>query len=178
MKKLSLDALNRLTVEDYREAKKFPLVVILDNIRSMNNVGAFFRTCDAFRIEKLFLCGYTPLPPHREITKSALGAENAVYWEHAERTQDLVAQLKQKGYLVLAIEQAEKSTPLHQFRWTGKDRLAIVFGNEVSGVDDDVMELADGCLEIPQYGTKHSLNVSVTGGIVLWQLVSGNLMKR
>ncbi|GAA4443506.1 RNA methyltransferase [Ravibacter arvi] len=178
MKKLSLDSLNRLTVEDYREAKKFPLVVILDNIRSMNNVGAFFRTCDAFRIEKLFLCGYTPLPPHREITKSALGAENAVDWEHAERTQDLVAQLKQEGYQVLAIEQAEKSTPLHQFQWTGEDRLAIVFGNEVSGVDDDVMELADGCLEIPQYGTKHSLNVSVTGGIVLWQLVSGNLMKR
>ncbi len=179
MKKLSLEELNRISVEEFREVEKFPIVVVLDNIRSMNNVGAFFRTSDAFRIEKLYLCGFTPCPPHREITRSALGAEQAVTWSHAEHTAQLVNQLKEEGYRVFAVEQAEESTTLHQFQLkTGNDRIAVVFGNEVSGVDDEVMALVEGSLEIPQFGTKHSLNVAVSGGIVLWQLLVQYLTKR
>ncbi|ODS78559.1 MAG: RNA methyltransferase [Cytophagaceae bacterium SCN 52-12] len=178
MKKLILDDLNRLSVEEFKKAEKFPLVVILDNIRSMNNVGSFFRTCDAFRIEKLYLCGYTPCPPHREIARSALGAEQSVEWEHAENTSQLAGRLKQEGYRVVAIEQAEGSLALDTFTWDGATRLAIVFGNEVNGVDEEVMKVADGCIEITQYGTKHSLNVAVTGGIVIWKLTNAYLTKR
>ena len=178
MKKLVLEELNRLSVEEFKEAEKFPLVVLLDNIRSMNNVGSFFRTCDAFRVDKLYLCGYTPCPPHREITKSALGAEQSVEWEHAESTVRLVQQLKLDGYRVLAIEQAEESVALEMFTWEGTAPLAIVFGNEVGGVDEEVMEVVDGCIEITQYGTKHSLNVAVTGGIVIWKMINLNLTKR
>ncbi len=178
MKKLSLDELNRLSVQEFKEAEKFPVVVVLDNIRSMNNVGAFFRTCDAFCVDKLYLCGYTPCPPHREIARSALGAEQSVEWEHAERTQDLVARLREEGYRVMAVEQAEGSVSLETFQWDNTERLAVIFGNEVSGVEDGVMGLVDGSLEIPQYGTKHSLNVAVSGGIVLWQLISVYLTKR
>ncbi len=178
MKKLVLEELNRLSVDEFKEAEKFPLTVILDNIRSMNNVGSFFRTCDAFRADKLYLCGYTPCPPHREITRSALGAEQAVEWEHAESTFQLAGRLKQDGYKVLAIEQAEQSVALETFTWDGQAPLAIVFGNEVDGVGEEVMKVADGCIEIAQYGTKHSLNVAVTGGIVIWQLINAYLTKR
>lgn len=178
MKKLSLEELNRLSVQEFKEAGKFPVVVLLDSIRSMNNVGAFFRTCDAFRIGKLFLCGYTPCPPHREISRSALGAELSVEWEHSESAAELVKRLKGEGYRVLAAEQAEGSTALEDFHWEAPAPLAVVFGNEVNGVSGEVMELADGSLEIRQYGTKHSLNVAVSGGIVLWQLIVLYLTKR
>lgn len=178
MKKLVLDELNRLSVEEFKEAEKFPVVVILDNIRSMNNVGSFFRTCDAFRIDKLYLCGYTPCPPHREIARSALGAEQSVEWEHVGTTSVIVNKLKSEGYKVMAIEQAEGSLALEAFTWNGAARLAIVFGNEINGVDDEVMKVADGCIEVAQYGTKHSLNVAVTGGIVIWQLINAYLIKR
>ncbi len=178
MKKLTMDNLNRLSVEEFREAEKFPVVVILDNIRSMNNVGSFFRTCDAFRVSKLFLCGYTPCPPHREITRSALGAEQSVEWEHAESTSQLAERLKRDGYKVMAVEQAEGSLPLEAFTWDAPGPLAVVFGNEVNGVDEEVMKVADGCIEITQYGTKHSLNVAVSGGIIIWQLVNAYLTKR
>jgi len=176
--KLISDDLNRLSVEEFKEAEKFPVVVILDNIRSMNNVGSFFRTCDAFRIDKLYLCGYTPCPPHREITRSALGAEQSVGWEHADSASELTGRLKREGYRVMAVEQAEGSLALDAFTWDEATRLAIVFGNEVNGVDDEVMQVADGCIEITQYGTKHSLNVAVTGGIVIWKLVNAYLTKR
>jgi 23S rRNA (guanosine2251-2'-O)-methyltransferase len=178
MKKLSLDELNRISVEEFKEAAKFPVIVILDNIRSMNNVGAFFRTSDAFRIQKMYLCGYTPCPPHREISRSALGAELSVSWEHVAETGEIVTRLKSEGCRVMAIEQAEGSVMLEDFDLDDSTPLAVVFGNEVSGVDDEVMKLVDGCLEIRQFGTKHSLNVSVTGGIVLWSLVMKYFLKR
>lgn len=171
MKKLSLDELNRITVQEFKQAPKHPIVVVLDNIRSMNNVGSFFRTGDAFRIEKIYLCGFTPTPPHREISRSALGAELAVDWEKAEDTTSVLHFLKKNGYQIMAVEQAEGSIELERFEWDTDQPLAIIFGNEVTGVDDKVMALVDGSLEISQYGTKHSLNVAVSGGIVLWQLL-------
>lgn len=172
MKKLSLEELNRISIEEFKSAEKHPVVVILDNIRSMNNVGSFFRTGDAFRVEKLYLCGITPTPPHREISRSALGAELSVDWEQADDTATIIHRLKAGGYQVMAVEQAEGSWALEEFDWDIRKPLAVVFGNEVSGVDDRVMELVDGSLEIRQYGTKHSLNVSVSAGIVLWQLLN------
>lgn len=170
MKKLKLEELNRLSVEEFKEAPKTPLVLVLDNVRSMNNVGSAFRTADAFALEKVYLCGITGTPPHREIQKTALGAEQAVEWEYAGDTAELCQRLQAEGYQILAIEQAEGSTMLHQFIPSKDQKYALVFGNEVFGVDDKVMELADGCLEIPQYGTKHSLNISVSIGVVVWQL--------
>ena len=172
MKKLKLEELNRLSVEEFQEAEKAPLVLVLDNVRSMNNVGSAFRTADAFALEKLYLCGITATPPHREIQKTSLGAEQAVAWEHAESTAKLCKKLQEEGYTVLAVEQAEGSTMLHQFIPAKGSKYALVFGNEVFGVDDAVMQLADGCLEIPQFGTKHSLNISVSIGVVVWQLKS------
>lgn len=178
MKKLSLEELNRISVEEFKESEKFPVIVILDNIRSMNNVGAFFRTSDAFRVQKIYLCGYTPCPPHREISRSALGAELSVDWEHAEETSEVVTRLRKEGCRVMAIEQAEDSEKLEHFDFDFSSPLAVVFGNEVSGVDEKVMGLVDGCLEIQQFGTKHSLNVAVTGGVVLWSLITSFLTKR
>lgn len=173
MKKLKLEELNRLSVEEFKEAPKTPLVLVLDNVRSMNNVGSAFRTADAFALEKVYLCGITATPPHREIQKTALGAEQAVAWEHAADTAALCKKLKAEGYLVLAVEQAEGSIMLQHFKPAPNQKYALVFGNEVFGVEDTVMELADGCLEIPQYGTKHSLNISVSIGVVVWQLAKG-----
>lgn len=175
MKKLKLEELNRLSIEEFQEAEKTPLVLVLDNVRSMNNVGSAFRTADAFALEKLYLCGITATPPHREIQKTSLGAEQAVSWEHAENTATLCRQLQEDGYTVLAVEQAEGSTKLHRFSPKKGVKYALVFGNEVLGVDDAVMQLADGCLEIPQFGTKHSLNISVSIGVVVWQLKAGLL---
>lgn len=175
MKKLKLEELNRLSIEAFKEAEKNPVVVVLDNVRSMNNVGSAFRTADAFALEKIYLCGITATPPHREIQKTSLGAEQAVAWEHAKDTAELCQQLKADGYQVLAIEQAAGSTMLDKFSPEPGQRYALVFGNEVFGVDDKVMEIADGCLEIPQFGTKHSLNISVTIGVVAWQFVAGRL---
>ena len=170
MRKLSLDELNRLSVGTFRASEKFPVVVVLDNIRSLNNVGSFFRTADAFRI-----CGYTPTPPHREITRSALGAELAVSWEKYEKTSDALHELKAQGYTVLAVEQAEGSQLLHRFDVEKTKRYALVFGNEVEGVADELIPQVDGCIEIPQFGTKHSFNVAVSAGIVLWGFISKNL---
>lgn len=178
MRKLLIEEMNRLSVEEFKESDKFPFVILLDNIRSLNNVGSFFRTADAFRAQKLILCGYTQNPPHREITKSALGAENSVIWEKAENTLDVVKKLKAAGYIVLSVEQAEGSTLLQNFELEKNVPYAFVFGNEVEGVADDVIAASDGCIEIPQFGTKHSFNVSVSAGIVLWEFVRKNLTQK
>jgi len=171
MKKLSLDELNRLSVEAFKKADKNPIVLVLDNVRSLNNVGAAFRTGDAFRVEKLFLCGITGTPPHRDIHKTALGATESVAWEYRENTLDLIRELRQDGYQVCVLEQASHSIPLNRFHPKPGRPYALVFGNEVFGVQEDVVLAADHVLEIPQLGTKHSLNISVTIGIALWDLV-------
>lgn len=174
-RKLQIEEMNRLSVDEFKEADKFPFVIVLDNIRSLNNVGSFFRTADAFRAEKLFLCGYTPHPPHREITKSALGAELSVSWEKTDDTLETLRQLRIQGYKIVAIEQAEGSTLLHRFVSDPAEKYAFIFGNEVEGVNEEAIELSDMCLEIPQFGTKHSFNVSVSAGIIFWEFVRGKI---
>ena len=169
MRKLKVTELNRLTPEAFKESKKIPLIVVLDHIRSLNNVGSVFRTSDAFRVEAIYLCGITAVPPHPEIHKTALGAEFTVDWKYFKNTQDAVNDLHKDGYVVLAIEQCEGSTMLDDLILEKDKKYAIVFGNEVKGVQQEVVNSCDGCIEIPQYGTKHSLNVSVTAGIVLWE---------
>ncbi len=164
-KKLSLDELKRLNLEQFYKAPKLPIVVILDNIRSLNNVGSFFRTCDAFRIEKLYLTGGTGCPPNKEIYKTALGAENSVNWEYVTDIAEIITQLSQSGYKIVAVEQTQNSIPLTDF--LPEPKTALIFGNEVEGVYDFVVNSADFCIEIPQYGTKHSLNVAVSAGIVI-----------
>jgi 23S rRNA (guanosine2251-2'-O)-methyltransferase len=176
MKKLKLDELNRLSVEEYKNAEKHPIVLVLDNIRSMHNVGAAFRTGDAFKVEKVYLCGVTARPPHREIHKSALGAEDSVAWEYFAKSSDAIAKLKEKGYVIASVEQAQGSQMLQNFIPDKDKKYAFVFGNEVFGVEDEVIALTDICLEIPQFGTKHSFNVSVTMGIVLWDYASKVLL--
>jgi tRNA G18 (ribose-2'-O)-methylase SpoU len=168
MRKLKITELNRIDRESFKAAKKIPLVVVLDNVRSLHNAGAVFRTSDAFPVESVYLCGITATPPHAEIHKTALGAEDSVTWKYVENTCDAVNELKRNGYTVLAVEQAEESTMLDAFRPDEEKRYAVVFGNEVKGVQQQVMDLCDGCIEIPQFGTKHSLNVSVAAGIVIW----------
>ncbi len=170
MKKLSMDELCRISVEEFKESDKIPLVVVLDNIRSLNNIGSVFRTADAFRVAKIMLCGITATPPHRDIHKTALGAENSVEWKYYENTIDCIADLKAAGYKVYAVEQADESVSLQSFQVMENDRIAVIVGNEVDGVDDDVIQASDGCIEIPQYGTKHSLNVSIATGIVIWDV--------
>jgi tRNA G18 (ribose-2'-O)-methylase SpoU len=172
MRKLSMDELNRKSVDDFKLADKKPVIVVLDNIRSMHNVGSVFRTSDAFLVEAICLCGYTPQPPHRDINKTALGATETVDWLFFEKTTDAVKALKEKGYKVYAIEQVENSISLQKFP-SNNESIAVVFGNEVEGVDDEVLKLVDGSIEIPQLGMKHSLNISVAAGIVLWKLVWG-----
>lgn len=164
--------MNRITVEEYQSAEKMPLVVVLDNVRSMHNVGSVFRTCDAFRAEGVVLCGITATPPQNEIHKTALGAEESVGWQYTEDTCEAVRRLQAEGYTVLAVEQCEGSTMLpltHADIITPEKKYAVVLGNEVHGVQQEVINLCDGCLEIPQFGTKHSLNVSVTAGIIIWE---------
>ncbi len=175
MKKLSMDELNRLSPEEFKSTDKIKIVIVLDNIRSMHNVGSVFRTADAFAVEKIVLCGITARPPHRDIEKSALGATNSVIWEYEEETLDAVIKLKEKGYQVLAIEQTEESAELDGFEFAYNSPYAIIFGNEVEGVQQKVVDACDGCLEIPQFGTKHSFNVSVTAGIVMWQVHTSHL---
>ncbi|NIJ51761.1 RNA methyltransferase [Dyadobacter arcticus] len=175
MRKLGIEEINRLTVEEFKGSEKFPFVIVLDNIRSLNNVGSFFRTADAFRAKKIILCGYTPCPPHREITRSALGAELSVDWQSDVDTIEVVRELKAEGFKVWCVEQAEGSIYLQNFNPEPGMPHAFVFGNEVEGVQDEVIELSDGCLEIPQFGTKHSFNVSVSAGIVLWDFVKKGL---
>ena len=170
MRKLSMDELGRKSVEEFKNAAKNPIIVVLDNIRSMHNVGSVFRSADAFLVEAIFLCGYTPQPPHRDIQKTALGATETVDWLYFETTSDAVTQLKTKGYYVYAVEQAAESISLEKITVKPRENIAIVMGNEVEGVQDDVLMMVDGCLEIPQAGMKHSLNISVAAGIVLWEL--------
>jgi len=170
MRKLKNNELGRISVETFKETPKTPLIVVLDNIRSLNNIGSVFRTSDAFLIEKIYLCGITATPPHREIHKTALGATDSVDWEYVEDTLMLVEKLKSDNVKVLAIEQAENSTMLDEFIPKKNQKYAIVMGNEVKGVQQTVVSAADGCIEIPQLGTKHSLNISVSCGVVLWDL--------
>jgi len=177
MKKLSMDELNRLSTEEFKEIEKFPYILILDDIRSMNNIGSVFRTGDAFKVEKIYLCGITATPPHREIQKTALGADETVVWEHVENVLALVKKLKSEGVIVVAVEQVENSISLLSFEPAENQKYAFVFGNEVFGVNQSVVEQTDFCLEIPQYGTKHSLNISVTVGVVAWDFVSKVLRK-
>jgi 23S rRNA (guanosine2251-2'-O)-methyltransferase len=175
MRKLDVEEMGRLTVEEFKESDKFPFVIVLDNIRSLNNVGSFFRTADAFRAQKIVLCGYTQEPPHREITRSAIGAELSVDWEKSADTLDAVIKLRAEGYRIWCVEQVEGSVLLQNFNPVPGVPHAFVFGNEVEGVSDDVIKISDGCVEIPQFGTKHSFNVSVSAGIVLWDYVRKNL---
>jgi 23S rRNA (guanosine2251-2'-O)-methyltransferase len=165
-RKLKNQELNRLTISQYKEVKKTPLIVVLDNVRSMNNVGSVFRTSDCFRIEKIILCGITAQPPHRDIRKTAIGAEESVPWEYYESTEEAVAKLKGEGYKIISVEQAENSVTLEEF--IPKENSAIVFGNEIDGVMDSIVQQSDECVEIPQFGTKHSFNIAVSAGIVLW----------
>ena len=170
MRKLKNNELNRLTVTEFKQTKKTPIIVVLDNIRSLNNVGSVFRTSDAFLIEKIYLCGITATPPNKEIHKTALGATESVDWEYVEDTLELVNKLKLENIKVLAIEQAENSTKLNTFYPKENQKYAVIMGNEVKGVQQDVVNASDLCIEIPQLGTKHSLNNSVTTGVVLWDL--------
>ena len=173
--KLQNEELNRITNQEYQESKKVPVVLVLDNVRSQNNVGSAFRTGDAFRIEKIYLCGITSTPNHREVHKTALGAEDVVAWEHNPNTLEVINKLKAEGYKILSVEQAEDSTSLETVKINLDEKFALIFGNEVKGVSQDVVSASDACLEIPQLGTKHSFNISVTIGIVLWQLMSPHI---
>jgi len=170
MRKLSMDELNRKTVEEFKQAEKNKIIVLLDNIRSAYNVGSIFRTADAFLIECIFICGYTPPPTHRSVHKTALGAVDTVDWMQFENIEDAINQLKENEYDVYAIEQAEQSITLEKFVLQSNKKVAVIFGNEVTGVQESAMQMCDGCIEIPQHGMKHSLNVSVAAGIVLWKL--------
>lgn len=171
MKKLSMDELQRSSIKDFKDSEKYPLVVVLDSVRSMSNVGSIFRTCDGFAVEKLYLCGITAQPPHKEITKTALGATESVDWEYHQDVVELVNQLKNEHYKVFLIEQTDNSIMLDQFQYQPQDKIAIVLGNEVFGVDEKLLPICDGVIEIPQYGTKHSFNVTIAGGIVIWEMV-------
>ena len=187
MRKLRTIEMNRLTVEEFKEAEKLPLIVVLDDVRSLYNVGSVFRSCDAFRVEAVYLCGITATPPNAEIHKTALGGEDSVDWEYFKTTEEAVEKLKEKGYFVYSIEQVEGSTKLQNLSEAHSKLIqtslesgeqensslpsgcAVIFGNEVKGVKQNIVDMSDGCLEIPQFGTKHSLNVSVTAGIVVWE---------
>lgn len=172
MKKLKTTELGRLSIDEYKSADKHPIVVVLDGIRSLNNVGSAFRTSDAFAAQKLFLCGITGTPPHRDINKTAIGAQDSVEWEHFQNITDCIAQLKSDGYIIVAVEQTDSSTDILEFTPTTDKKYAYIFGNEVFGVSDEALAECDLCLEIPQYGTKHSLNISVTLGVVLYDYIS------
>ena len=167
--KLTTEQLNRLDINDFRESIKLPLVVVLDNLRSQHNTGSIFRTADAFRIEAIHLCGITAIPPAREIHKTALGATESVQWKYFETTMESVLQLKNEGYIIVGIEQTDKSSMIGDFKAETDKKYAIILGNEVHGISEEVLVLCDLCIEIPQYGTKHSLNVSVSAAIMIWE---------
>ncbi len=168
MRKLSMDELKRLNEDEFKKRKKFPLVLVLDNIRSMYNTGSIFRTADAFRIESILLCGITACPPNKEIEKTALGATRSMNWKYYKKTEEAVLKLKEEDYTIIAMEQVENSASLNSFQPEENNKYAVVFGNEVKGVQDNTLKLCDRFLEIPQFGTKHSFNVSVTAAIVIW----------
>ncbi len=170
MRKLLNDELDRLSVEEFKRVDKIPLTLVLDNVRSLNNIGSVFRTADAFRLEKIYLCGITATPPHREIHKTALGSTESVQWEYREETVDAISELKQTGYQIFSVEQAEGALLLDQVQLADNQKYALVFGHEIRGVAQRVVDMSDYCIEIPQYGTKHSLNISVAAGIVIWEM--------
>ncbi|MFP4025241.1 MAG: RNA methyltransferase [Thiohalospira sp.] len=169
MRKLKNSELQRLSIKDFKNAQKTPVVIILDNIRSLNNIGSVFRTSDAFLIEKIFLCGITAKPPHKDIHKTALGATESVEWEYIKDTNDVIDLLKKSGYIIISIEQTEKAVTLQDFNIEKTEKYALIFGNEVKGVQQKVVNKSDYSIEIPQFGTKHSFNISVSAGIVLWE---------
>lgn len=168
MRKLKLDELNRASVDEFKSQSKLPVTVVLDNIRSMHNIGSIFRTSDGFAVEQIYLCGITAQPPHREIEKTALGATQSINWAYFESPLQAIEKLRADGYQIIAIEQAEDSTMLNEFTPLNNNKYALILGNEVNGVSDEVMQQIDTCIEIPQFGTKHSFNVVVSAGIVLW----------
>ncbi|GMN05952.1 RNA methyltransferase [Croceitalea sp. MTPC5] len=172
MRKLANSELERLDIESFKKAKKTPVTVVLDNIRSLNNIGSVFRTADAFLISKIYLCGITAKPPHKDIQKTALGATDSVTWEYRENTMDVVKELQIGGVKVFSVEQVENAMMLHDVQVASHDTYAVVFGNEVKGVSQEVVSASDGVIEIPQFGTKHSLNISVSAGVVLWDFWS------
>ena len=170
-----MEELGRVSPEEYKAQSKNPVVLVLDNIRSMHNVGSAFRTCDAFNVEKLYLCGITATPPQKEISKTALGATESVEWAYVEQVSELAKQLKSEGYAIILVEQTDNSTMLQDFNFAQYEKLALFVGNEVFGISDELLPLCDAAVEIPQFGTKHSLNVAVATGIVLWEAVRGEL---
>ncbi len=178
MRKVRTIEMQRLTIEEFREADKLPLIVVLDDVRSMYNIGSIFRTCDTFRVEALYLCGICQTPPSTEIHKTALGAEDSVSWKYFKTTLEAVAELKKEGYQILSIEQVEHSTKLQIFIPQEGQRYAVILGNEVKGVHQEVVDISDGCLEIPQLGTKHSMNVSVTAGIIIYKFAETLILRR
>ncbi|MDZ4793528.1 MAG: RNA methyltransferase [Bacteroidota bacterium] len=175
MRKLSMEELGRKSVEEFRESDKNPIIVVLENIRSAYNVGSVFRSSDAFLVEAIYIVGYTSQPPHKEIKKTALGAEESVAWKHFETSAEAVADLREKGYNVYAVEQAEGSFKLNAIGFEPEEKIAVVFGNEKAGVEQSTISLCDGCIEIPQLGMKHSLNIATAAGVVLWELVRTKL---
>ena len=169
MRKLKLEELDRVSVAEFKKQDKVPLIIVLENIRSLNNIGTIFRTCDAFNVNSVYLIGITAQPPHREIQKTALGATESVEWEYFETSGQAIKILKSKGYKIFSIEQAEGSIPINEVSNITCDKMALFFGNEINGVDQVTIDISDACIEIPQFGTKHSLNVSVCAGIVIWE---------
>ena len=172
MRKLKNSELNRKSIEEFKQSQKTPIIIVLDNVRSLNNIGSVFRTSDALLIEAVYLCGITATPPHRELHKTALGAEDSVHWEYFKDTAEAVEKLKDNGFEIYSVEQAENSTSLEVFEVDANKKYALIFGNEVKGVQQKIVDSSDGCIEIPQFGTKHSFNISVSCGIVLWDLFS------
>ena len=172
MRKLKLDELNRATIAEFKAGEKLPVVVVLDNVRSIHNIGSIFRTADGFAVEQVCLCGITAQPPHREIEKTALGATQSINWTYYAEPLQAINQLREDGYRIIAVEQAENSIMLQNFNIIEGEKYALIFGNEVNGVSDEVMKMIDACIEIPQFGTKHSFNIVVSAGIVLWDLFS------
>ncbi len=169
MKKLLNEELNRKTLEEFRKAGKYPVMVVLDNVRSLNNIGSVFRTCDAFLMEGIILCGITATPPHREISKTALGATESVTWQYYSTTFEAIEHLRKQGYQLIAIEQTVNACRLHEFAFSQNEKYALIFGHEINGVDQEIVNRCDSAIEIPQHGTKHSLNIAVCAGIVLWE---------
>jgi 23S rRNA (guanosine2251-2'-O)-methyltransferase len=173
--KLSMDDLNRLSTQEFKAVEKTPVIAVLENIRSAYNVGSVFRTADAFLLDAIYITGYTCIPPHKEIKKTALGAEETVAWKHFENAAKAIEELRNNGYKIFAVEQVVDSLMLHEVSFTSTEKIAVVFGNEVSGVELDTIKLCDGCIEIPQFGTKHSLNIATAAGVVLWEIVRGRI---
>jgi len=178
MEKLTMQELNRKTVEEFREAEKLPVIAVLENVRSAYNVGSLFRTADAFLLESIFITGYTAFPPHKEIRKTALGAEDTVRWKYFKTASEAITELRQLGYAIFAVEQVHDSNLLHQSDFSTMDKVAVIFGNEVAGVEQSTINQCDGAVEIPQLGMKHSLNIATAAGVVLWEIVRTHLNKK